>query len=360
MREAKLKTKFDSEISTPDKEILWDELQSLGFVNDVLRGDSDWKEFEQEANRMAEAHRKLLRRSKPPGRKPRRYYRVGVELTALEADHARTFTTYVAKRAAALPEIRSFRDKKLDGGTLQPEQVVAFLQSELEALPPEDYMVEGMDVQAAHLHLSRDEEEELKDLVAGWENRRYVPSDEYSYKAFREALEFDLLSIPINPEPPYLHGLMHLVRDKTGTTLEDVGRWVSSHSNWPIRDAAWFVLTGEPPETVSLEVSSDALSGMRKLVFAPWISERTIRRAYRSLQGSDNQPLRQKSLSAFRFVEKHTEPGQIPRWEELRQQWNERYPEDRFTDRSALRRAYKRAEERLATPWLHGQVDAAE
>jgi hypothetical protein len=89
----------------------------------------------------------------------------------------------------------------------------------------------------------------------------------------------------------------------------------------------------------------------------PWVSERTVRYAYRSIQHSDNRPLGNKSLSAFRFVDKHTEPGRTPKWAELVDQWNRKHPEegDKFTDRSALRKAYKRAEKRLASPWMDQQ-----
>ncbi len=51
------------------------------------------------------------------------------------------------------------------------------------------------------------------------------------------------------------------------------------------------------------------------------------------------------------FVNNHTKVGQTPKWAELTKRWNKLYPEQDFKDRSALRRAYMRAEERLAWPW---------
>ncbi len=65
-------------------------------------------------------------------------------------------------------------------------------------------------------------------------------------------------------------------------------------------------------------------------------------------------------LSAFRFVEEHTEPGQTPKWGELTKRWNQRHPDDRFWDRSALRRAHRRAEKWLAPPRIDGQGGAEE
>ena len=54
----------------------------------------------------------------------------------------------------------------------------------------------------------------------------------------------------------------------------------------------------------------------------------------------------------FRFVTEYTEPGKKPKWAELTRRWNELYTNQKFVDRSALRRAYKRAERRLAAPWV--------
>jgi hypothetical protein len=71
--------------------------------------------------------------------------------------------------------------------------------------------------------------------------------------------------------------------------------------------------------------------------------------------GRDNRPLSTKGLTVFRFVDKHTEPGQTPKWAKLTKRWNQQHPDDKFTDRSGLRRAYKRAEERLASPWASEQ-----
>ena len=153
---------------------------------------------------------------------------------------------------------------------------------------------------------------------------------------------------------------MHLIRDGSGTTLENLGRRLVSDYPWTLRDAVWFVITGEPPELAPLRVQTNGLDGTHILTFAPWISEKTIRRAYRSVYDSDNRPLGHKSLSAFRFVDEHTEVGCIPAWAELARRWNARHPENRFWDGSALKRAYERAEKRLASPWAGEQHRAGD
>jgi hypothetical protein len=50
------------------------------------------------------------------------------------------------------------------------------------------------------------EEEELKDLVGGWENRSRASFSMYATEVFRQALELDSMKIPIEPDHPYLHG----------------------------------------------------------------------------------------------------------------------------------------------------------
>lgn len=85
-----------------------------------------------------------------------------------------------------------------------------------------------------------------------------------------------------------------------------------------------------------MKVQTNEFSGAHTVTFAPWISEKTVRRAYRNLQAGDNRPLSKKTLAAFRFVNEHTDPGQTPKWAELTIQWNQQHPNDKFRDRSAL------------------------
>jgi len=86
------------------------------------------------------------------------------------------------------------------------------------------------------------------------------------------------------------------------------------------------MLTDDPPEIEPLKVHRDASSGAFRLIFEPWISEETVRRAYRSVQLGDNRPLERKCLAAFLFVTAHTEPGEKPKWAELTRRWNKRFP----------------------------------
>ena len=279
----------------------------------------------------------------------------------LEAEHAKALAPYLAKRAAFLPEVCRFREEKLAGHTLETtEQIVAYLRREMGYLPKEEYEDLEWALTQIPSHLDADEEEELKDLVGGWENRGLESQARHRHENFRRAVRFDSMAWSYEPPEQFPYGIMHLIRDKSGRTLEDLGLWLVSLYPWPLRDAIWFVLTGEPPEVTPLAVERDRSSGMYTLTFTPWISEKTIRDAYRSLQSGDNRPLGYKSLSAFRFVDMYTEPRQTPKWAELTRRWNQENPDDKFTDRSALRRAYERAEARLASSWANSQEDTTE
>jgi hypothetical protein len=93
------------------------------------------------------------------------------------------------------------------------------------------------------------------------------------------------------------------------------------------------------------------------LNFAPWISEKTFRKAYRKcqnvVQGGDNRRMKERTLAVMRFVTEHTDDeGNRPSWTQLIDLWNEEHTgEWRVKDRFGLRKAYLRAEEELAGPW---------
>ncbi len=348
MDKAEVRTKYFREESAPDKNLIWDELVADRYVSKVCNGELNWEGFRERARLLADRQRTLLNREKPSGRSLRPLAHT-VELSDLEAEYASAIGLYLAKQAAILPEVRRFRET-WGGGTLSPEQVVAFLEREMKSLYHEDYKYLTARVKEAYGIFVIGEKDELKDLVGGWKNRSETSKSQFFGHAFLEALQHDSMPYTIAEEKAYRFGAMHLLSDEFGRTLEDAGRELAYNYPWTLRDAAWFVLTGEPPKFTSLRIHTDAASGAYTLTFAPWISEKTFRRAYRQLHTSDNRPLSTKSLSVFRFVQEHTDPGQKPEWAKLVQRWNARHPNDLY-DRSALRKMYKRAEERLVGPW---------
>jgi hypothetical protein len=127
---------------------------------------------------------------------------------------------------------------------------------------------------------------------------------------------------------------------------------------WDLDQAARFILTGERPEVVPLELTYHRRRRVFTLYFAPWILEKTFRKAYRKcqkvVQGSDNRRMKERTLAVMRFVTKHTddEGKRLLSWSKLTVLWNEQHPSEwSFKDRFGLRKAYLRAEKELARPW---------
>src|SRR5215208_548609 len=128
MNEVELKRKFDKEVGAPDKELLWKWLKEDRYVSEVCGGDSGWKEFKDEADRLAKRQWQISGRVKPPGRAARTT--VDVDLDAYEKECAETASLYLAKKAANLPEVMRFRQERLGGTLLTTEEAIEFLRHE--------------------------------------------------------------------------------------------------------------------------------------------------------------------------------------------------------------------------------------
>lgn len=359
MTEEELRARFDKEISAPDKKLVWETLQEDEWVSDACRGAIEWEDFEKEAITRSEMQRLLIGRTKLPGRSPRDdYFEEGLELTESEVEHAAALAPYLAKRVALQNEVKGFREANLGGGWLEPAQVTTFLRDELSRISVFEYAELEPYFEEADIGWQTGDEEMLPDLVGGSKNRGRASASRYLRKVFREAYEQQSMSIPLSPDEWYVEGVMRLVPDGRGGSLEDTARRLCSRYPWPLRDAAWFVLTDEPPEIEPVEWRQREDNGRYEISFAPWISERTVRRAIRAFYEGDNRPLTSKTLSAFRFVEDRTDPERTPKWADLRREWNSLHPDDRFWDGSALKRAHERARERLAPPWARAEYRA--
>ena len=268
-------------------------------------------------------------------RAPKRKEFVEIELDERERGHAEALRHYLVRQAAMLPEVQQFRDEKLRGDLLTPEQAENFLRAE----ELKDRSEEELSSYAGYVYgLDR---EELKELVIpshprggyfGEEDRYY--GEEWGFVWFRD--------------------------DNKAIGLGDLSLYLASVYPWEPEDAAWFVLTGEPPEVVSVRLSYHPRRGVFSLTFAPWISERTLRQVYRKARdrthgGKANRYPGRKALAVLRFVSERTPPGKKPKWTELMENWNiecrdsEYPPKWKFKDVSAFRKTYLRSEQRVAT-----------
>lgn len=359
--EAELRDKLFGKSSSPFEEPIWEELQSENWVRQYCNGSLSLEDIEEHVAYLDKLMWKASGYTKPSGRERMTVQSGEVFLTEAEEDHCAALQPFLAQRAALLPGVRNFREEKLGGNVLEEqEQVKDFVRRELQYLATEDYKeIEFALAQVPSL-LGADATDEMMDLLGGWRHRGLQAENRiFAENVSRISTDFSFQTV-YEPPAQFPDGVMHLILAQGGKSLKDLGRQLTTRYPWPLRDAVWFVLTDEAPELEALKIDRNRANGTHILTFAPWVSEKTIRHAYRSLQQADNQPIGRKGLSAFRFVEAHTEPGQTPKWAALTELWNRRHPGDRFTDRSALRRAYLRARGRLASPWEDRKVPPAQ
>jgi len=132
-----------------------------------------------------------------------------------------------------------------------------------------------------------------------------------------------------------------------GWYLEILGEWLADKYPWEnVGDAVVFLISGRPPRLAQpLSATSNMGNATYSLTFSPWISEETLMRAYRAI----------KTVRVLRFVsEQADDDGDLPSWDTLCDRWNAANPDEneRFKDRSALYKAYRRAVKALVPPSL--------
>jgi hypothetical protein len=137
-----------------------------------------------------------------------------------------------------------------------------------------------------------------------------------------------------------------------GTQLEILGEWLAARYPWEnVGDAVVFLISGRPPRLAQpLSAISNMGNATYSLTFSPWISEETLMRAYRAIRVT---PPGDKTVRVLRFVSGQAdEEGRLPTWTTLCDRWNAANPDEKFSDRSALYKAYRRAVEALVPPYL--------
>jgi hypothetical protein len=334
MNEVELRRRFDKEVSAPNKELLWKWLKEDHYVSEVCSGVSGWEEFKAEAGRLANRQWQMFGRVKPPGRAAQPI--VDVDLDDYEKECAEVASLYLAKKASSLPEVRRFRQERLGGRVLTTEEAKEFLKreelSDLSGLDPreEDSYISWVNDMSA---------EELADLVTPEVSKRiYSVQDEIFPDSYQS--------------PPVI-----VVGSRDRLDYGGLIQYPTAIFPWAPDRAGWFLLTGERPEVVPLRFSYHRSRQVFTLNYAPWISEKTVRKAYRKgqkvVQGGDNRRMKERILAVVRFVAEHTDDeGNRLSWSQLTDLWNEQHPgEWRFKDRFGLRKAYLRAEEELAGAW---------
>lgn len=308
-------------------------------------------------------------RSKPQGRG--RAETVEVALAEHEQKYVEFLCWYLAERAEELDEVRRFRKQELGGGTLTKEQA-------LERLRHEELESQGFPTDADAMS---DEELEAASDVIGMDKHQLlsarVPSmaagvAPYEDPVFPRAKHLKLLDWWLDKRrntsrrvrPRWDSGDQQSGRGMSPTkrsNLDELGKWLATLFPWRPTDAVWFVLTGEPPEVIGIELSYDHQRNLFTLIFAPWVSEKTLQRAYRGgrqhLSMGGYRPLEERTVEMLRFVYENFDRSTdkpVP-WTRLMDLWNQRRPGKRFGTREAFRQACLRADEWLGIRELQRQ-----
>jgi hypothetical protein len=131
LNEAELKARLFGKNVSADKELIWNELSRKGWVKDCCNGELALADIEDEIASLEELLVAVGGREKTSGKSKHRY-RGEVVLTRAEEEYAATLASYLARRAALLPEVREFREEKLGGMLEVLEYVPEFLRRELQ------------------------------------------------------------------------------------------------------------------------------------------------------------------------------------------------------------------------------------
>ncbi len=324
--------------------VVWECLVDDGIVADWERGAASDEDFREDAKRVLRYLDILEGRASSTRQKPvgRAVVEVPVEPTEHERDVTDALRTYFAAHAAQRRLVKRFRREYLPHGLLRrDEEISEFLSAELGVeVTVEDYLAypEGKPADTVPLLLDSKPPQRVTCGV-------YTQEELASLRASEEQrLEEEL------EEDWDWNWLMGEELQPLAKLLFDMYPWAS------IEDAVVFLISGRPPRLAEpLRATQDDANAAYSITFSPWISEETVVRAYRNIKSLHRRQPGDKTLRVFHFVsEQADDEGVLPTWDELHERWKVANPdsEERFSNRSGLYKAYRRAVEALVPPSL--------
>jgi hypothetical protein len=358
----------------------WAYLEKKGYVGEALEKpfDEDMveyiiKEFDdlpEKAQRGGSSRRQAMVQS--GGRDT-----VQVPLGEVELEHQAALEEYLAMCAACDVDVYRFREKVLEGHLLAEDQARELLKSPAAALM-ETRLFKGWKVPiVGHTAEVKSYESELVHQGTSYVATLAVhppgitrevrmvpwPGASHADKQRPVVLEFP-------DEEGRIVGRRVWSISLLGE-LKGVGEKLSERYRWHPAQAVWFVLTGEIPAVPALTVIRSFPSSMYHydtlitVEASPWVSSRTVERAFRkaqikTLESGGGRPLGKKNLKLLRFVIERMEPlGMLedgkrpsrapegmaelelvtqlwymkaPKGKELVSEWNETYPQWSYGD----------------------------
>ena len=370
-------------------ESVWEEL--IGYHRTDIEqafGTQDWEDVAVLAREIQAAQRGRTSYKSPPGRPPTEERPVW-QLKDEELERSRIFSEYVSRVANMDDNVRRFRSKYLDGGTITPDCARTLLTSPAAAIWPSlEFHVSGFPL-LGHTHRNVGERHddrgrymvaEVYDAPSGvgrtvtdrrpleagaWSVTEQARGSLSNSEDAREIKGWDLLAFSDEE-----HGI-NRVCVQPGSVLGELRSRVHKlilRYPWQEWEATWFVLTGKTPRIapVTLQARGVGTGDVFQRQFVtmkvePWISEETVRRTYREAQvrmlRGDNRPAKSKQLDLFRFVSGRTDPSTLYGRERAKAaktlvpEWDQENPADAYgADTRRFWRDYDRALELIALP----------
>ena len=325
---------------------VWECLVDDGIVADWERGATTDEDIREDARRVRHHFDILEGRASSTRQKEegRAVVEVPVEPTERERDMTDALRTYFAAHAAKRHLVQRFRREYFPHGLLRrDEEISEFLSEELGVeVTVEDYLAYPEGKPADTVPLLLDSKPPQRDTCGVYTQKELASMRVSEEQRQEEEMEWDWES---HKWPP------------PGDLFQTLAKWLFDKYPWAsIEDAEVFLISGRPPRLAEpLRATQDDANAAYSITFSPWISEETVVRAYRKVKSLHRRQPGDKTLRVLHFVsEQADDDGDLPTWGALHERWKvaNPEPEERFSNRSALYKAYRRAVEALVPPSL--------
>jgi len=367
MTESELREQVAKKLRLSDvPEELWKDLVERRFIQGVLQGDESISDVVKEIKRELRLTQQLAKRSTPPGRKANVVARPFLQ--AHERARAQALAEWLGHHVAAIPRVRQLREKLFAGGTLSADQAKTVLQSPaLRFLSWDRCMALGIPLVGHEAHIVTEHDEVTSThrfidvtLYITWTGGSFLGECHWEEEHHGSGTRLKRIMLPRWRE-------VEVWPESILEELHQCSAWLAWRYPWEEREAFWFVLTGAYPRVSPVELGEDHkdhrdLYRHRIILYVdPWVSAKTVGRAYRAAQdivlaGRDNRPLRARNLALVRFVVARRDAhGKRPRWKDLLEEWNQTCnPEWTYDRISTFAKAVDRAEMTLRFPPYRG------
>jgi hypothetical protein len=376
---------------------LWTELKDELYVDEALNKDYEGGRdaLEKRARRLIRLSQEITSESEDSDSERLKPAPLG----DYERERARAFAEYLAKTVEAGSVVQNFRRRILGVEKLGEEQVWELVSSPaLGYLSPTWFLIHDMPVLGNQVRIISEERRTWHESV----HPAYTTLEadlvvEVELPDGRRETEEIPITTDQQPETlvlPHTKGLprqkFRVWRPSILGILSSLSKMFSEHYPWREEDAAWFVLTGEVPETSPLAWETEWQEYTDQhaitLTVEPWVSTETVADLYSELRrrtlGRNTRRLSVRNLAVFRFVIAQLEApapsedkplfgGRRPRkgsmigrlesklwhlegpsWRTLLERWNQAHPEEwSYDDVRLFSRDFYRAHKAIARPY---------